>query len=144
MSSLQKPSLPQQSSTEQLVNTIPAKKNNIIPTNFGKNKTDREMSLDREIASIVASCADLGKYWHLSEDTLLKVMRDIGALDNERDFVVKRVGAHVNAAKAIADADQTAAVVDGLLDAFQKSKEKWDTKNKEFDLAKGESLLNLL
>ncbi|MGV8093469.1 MAG: hypothetical protein AB2L24_16540 [Mangrovibacterium sp.] len=97
--------------------------------------TDKEKELDRRISSIGQSnFQETQCFFDMSEKTIDDVMKKIGALPKERDFVIDRMKLYVRAGEALNRADKLIKTHSRLLDTFEKEDKKWAAKNKELGL----------
>lgn len=85
------------------------------------NLTDRQKSLDKAIESCSVKLDN-------TETCLRKVMKAIGAKDDEASFVRKRIEIRLRTAALLANTDTFISNTERMLDQFEKDDEEWRRK----------------
>ena len=85
------------------------------------NLTDRQKSLDKAIESCSVKLDN-------TETCLRKVMKAIGAKDDEASFVRERIEIRLRTATLLANTDTFISNTERMLDQFEKDDEEWRRK----------------
>lgn len=85
------------------------------------NLTDRQKSLDKAIERCSVKLDN-------TETCLRKVMKAIGAKDDEASFVRKRIEIRLRTAALLANTDTFISNTERMLDQFEKDDEEWRKK----------------
>lgn len=85
------------------------------------NLTDRQKSLDKAIESCSVKLDN-------TETCLRKVMKAIGAKDDEASFVRKRIEIRLRTATLLGNTDAFIYNTERMLDQFEKDDEEWRRK----------------